>query len=763
MIWPVGKTLLDPGNISSLRLYDHHGVLLREILSDQEGRGAWVSLRDISPLFKTAIVAVEDKKFYSHPGIDLPAIARAAWDNFSQGEIVSGGSTITQQIARQLYHLPRRWYAKPVEALLALRLELWLSKDAILEQYLNRVPFGNQTYGVESASRLYFDKPAAHLSLSEAAFLAGLPQSPSQYNPYRHFDRAKKRQLIVLQAMMKQAVLDSAGFRQARQTELKIFPAKARFLAPHFCEMVLSNISPAQKTHRDILTSLDYGLQSRIETLVAGHLKNLAAENVTNAAVLVMENKTNEIRVWIGSQDFFDEKSQGQMDGVTSLRQPGSALKPFTYGLALENGYTAASILPDIETFATTTGGDFSVHNYDETFHGPVRLRTALACSYNVPAVRTLETLGADLLLSRLRMAGIKSLDKSAGHYGLGLTLGNGEVTLAELTNAYAALANDGLFHPLSFFAGDSAFAQGKEANSYGERIFSPQICFLLTDILSDPAARAPAFGLGGPLRLPFPCAAKTGTSKDYRDNWTVGYTTQYTVGVWVGNFDGQPMEKISGVIGAAPLFRDVFLTLHAKSDPQPFSVPQNLIRMEICPKSGKRPGPYCNARTEEWFITETAPTGECTVHRAYFVDARDGLLAGSNTQKENVEERVFEVWPPEYSSWLVANAIPFPPDSYSELSRSLGTRLAISFPDDGDVFKIDPILHPEYQTLQLEALVPPGIDMVEWLVDSLVVARCKRPFSAQWRLTAGSHRLQLKAQFNAAPITSPEVFIRVF
>lgn len=758
--WPVGNNRLRPGNVPSLRIYDCRGTLLREVLSSQQGHGIWVPLQEVSPHFRSAIVAVEDKRFYHHFGVDPLAILRAAWLNVSKRKVLSGGSTITQQLARQLYALPRRWYAKPLEALLAVRLEVWLSKAEILEQYVNRVPFGNQTFGVEAAARLYFDKPAAHLSISEAAFLAGLPQSPSGYDPYRFPDKAKQRQSMVLQAMLRDGQLDLSDCFQIQQAPTEFVRKQGRFLAPHFCQMLLTEANPQQKAGGELHTTLDWALQSRIETLVTGHIRALADQNITNAAVLVLENTTGGVKAWIGAEDFFNDAHQGQVDGVLALRQPGSALKPFTYGLALESGFTAASILPDIETHAATADGGLSVRNYDETFHGPVRLRTALACSYNVPAVRVLEVLGADWLLSRLQKLGMSNLDKPANYYGLGLTLGNGEVTLAQLTNAYRALANSGLYSPIKVWQDE---AVSSAPPFLRELVFSPQIAFLLTDFLSDPQARAPAFGLGGPLRLPFPCAAKTGTTKDYRDNWTVGYTSQYTVGVWVGNFDGQPMQKSSGISGAAPLFRDIMLTLHAESDPAAFVIPQNLSKVTVCEKSGKLPGANCLQQLEEWFVKGTAPTSVCDVHRAYLIDRRNGRLAVPQTPKDQVKERVFEIWPEEYLSWMAANKVPLPPGSYSELAVEPGQRLAISFPSDGDIFKIDPILRPEYQTLQLEALAPHGTNTVEWIIDSVSVAKTKSPYSARWQLTEGTHRMQLKVDSQPTPLYSPEILISVF
>jgi penicillin-binding protein 1C len=475
---------------------------------------------------------------------------------------------------------------------------------------------------------------------------------------------------------------------------------------------------------------------------------------VTNAAVLVIHNPSSEIRVWIGSNNFFNEQIDGQVDGVTSLRQPGSTLKPFTYGLALKNGYTAATILPDIETHIKQNNGDFYISNYDKSFHGPVRLRTALACSYNIPAVRILEDIGPDLLLKKLHSAGIKSLSHSSDHYGLGLTLGNGEVTLLELTHAYTALARQGRHRPLHFI-------QNHTNDIEQESIFTPSVCFILTNILSDSYARSPAFGLSSPLRLPFPCAAKTGTSKDFRDNWTVGYTTEYTVGVWVGNFDGTPMQHSSGITGAAPLFHDIMLFLHQNSEPAPFTAPKNLSRITICSKSGMKPHKNCPHTMLEWFINGNEPQRTCNVHQTFTIDTRTNRPATPETPEQFKRSKTFQVWPKIYHSWLQQNNIPIYQNVTSAQPKiHPEKRIYISFPDDGDMFKFDPILKSDYQKLLLSAVVPTGIDSIEWYLDDKFLATVTHPFSLYWALEQGDHCLEIRVPENTQ---ADKIHIKVF
>lgn len=751
LLWPIRPELARHGDLS-LRIFDASGLLLREMLNDREELCYWAGQDRMAMEMKQAMVAAEDKRFYYHPGIDPIALTRSLVRNLKAGRIVTGGSTITQQLVRQVYGLPRRWYYKPAEMALALRLETQLSKDEILEQYLNRMPFGNQIYGIETASRRYFNKPASHLSLSEAGLLAGLPQSPTRYNPFRNMVAARERQARVLERMLKTGMIDSSRFAMALATELNIKEYPLSFRAPHFCQWAIRRRPVGTGV---LQTTLDYYTQALAEELVQGHLKLLKNHRVSNAAVLVLDNETMAIKAYVGSADFFNDEIQGQVDGVTSLRQPGSAIKPFTYGLALENGYTASSVLADVETYAASTAGDFTVHNYDEKYHGPVRLRTALACSYNIPAVRLLESLGTELLLQRLRLAGMDHLTQTATFYGLGLTLGNGEVSLLELTRAFASLAREGQWSDVEWLQ-DSTAAQPPRT------IFSRPVSAILTDILSDPQARAPAFGLGGPLHLPFDCAAKTGTTKDFRDNWTVGYTTRYTVGVWVGNFDGSSMRQISGITGAAPLFRDVMLMLHRQQEPQPFPQQPDLETQLICSRSGRLPGPFCRSLISEIYRQGSAPQDTCKVHQLFHLDKRSGRVVQKLRRLQETETRIYEIWPAEFTAWMQESGMPLPPEAAGPDTMN-EEPLAISFPDDGDIYKIDPILRKEYQTLLCTAVAPAQVRTIDWLVDDKVVATVTRPFRFRWPLTAGRHQLTVRSLHLGQVRYSPAVTIQVY
>jgi penicillin-binding protein 1C len=702
---PFPKERLKSFPVVSLFLVDRNNTLLREILSDEGGRCRWIKLEEASSDLLGATVVAEDRYFFLHPGVNLLAITRALFQNIRYGRVVSGASTISQQVVRNIYRGRRTIFSKFYESWLALRLERTISKDQILAQYLNRIYYGNQAYGIDAAARLYFDKPPADLSLAEAAFLAGLPRSPSTLNPYRHFRQAKERQEHILFQMFNQGYINKARHKRATEESLQLISARKNFRAPHFCDFILQQIpqSKMQMLSR-IQTTCDYTLQEKVETLVKDHIHALEKKGITNAAVIVMDNASREILSMVGSKDFFDDRHDGQVNGAVSLRQPGSTLKPFTYGLALERGMTAAEILEDRDFYFPTPEGSYSPRNYDKKFHGIVRLRQALACSYNVPAVSLLEKLGPDLLYQKLKQLGFESLNKSPRHYGVGLTLGNGEVTLLELTRAYSALARGGVY------VGERAVLKcldtdekeiTLEEQKKSRRIFSPQIAFVLTDILSDRDARIPAFGYISPLNLPFDCAVKTGTTVDFRDNWTVGYTPRYTVGVWVGNFDATSMHNISGVTGCGPLFKDIMLLLENKKSGIKFAKADKVMKHKICPLSGNLATEHCPGTIEDIFIEGTEPKEYCHFHTA------------SQMPKDLLTFQVKE--------------------------------FKIAFPKDRDVFKMDPILRQEYQRITLKASIPKDmeVDRVEWRVNDHKIGDSSYPFCLYWNLRPGIHTIK--------------------
>ena len=711
---PFPKEKLNPAPLISLRLVDRNNILLREVLSDEGGRCRWAKLEEVSPYLLKAFVAAEDKHFFLHTGVNLFSILRAFLQNIKERRIVSGASTITQQLVRNIYFYRRNIFSKAYEAWLALRMERSLRKEEILIQYLNRIYYGNQAYGIEAASSLYFDKHSSDLSLAEAAFLTGLPRSPLQLNPYQNFPLANKRQREILKKMQSLEFIGKDKLERALEEKISIWPEKEKFRAPHFCDFILQEIPIRQRRKLSLIqTTLDYSLQRKVETLVKNHISSLESKGISNAAAIVLDNTTGEILSMVGSKDFFDYFHGGQVNGALSLRQPGSTLKPFTYGLALEKGMTAATILEDTEIQFTTSQGVYRPKNYDRKFHGLIRMRSALACSYNIPAVSVLQTIGPDLLYLRLKKLGFESLKKSPSFYGVGLTLGNGEVTLLELTRAYAALARGGICLEEKSILGfvDINGKQTIPPKSPKQRqIFSPQVAYILTHILADDDARIPSFGYNSPLNLPFPCAAKTGTSKDFRDNWTVGYTPRYTVGVWVGNFDGKPMHKVSGITGCGPLFRDILLLLEKKDLGKQFKTPDKLVRKRICPVTGKLSDSACPGHMEEIFIEGTEPHDICLLHK------KSKIL-------------------PEKEGYNYPKGKPL--------------KIKISFPVDGDIFKIDPVLRKVYQTINFKAFVPDEkkIKKIEWWVNNQKIGVSFFPFSFSWQLKSGFYTIKAIAR----------------
>ncbi|HEY8469036.1 MAG TPA: penicillin-binding protein 1C, partial [Longimicrobiales bacterium] len=533
---------------------------------------------------------------------------RALRDNLAAGRVVSGASTLTMQTARLLRPTPRSWPGKLAQALWALRLEAHLDKATILEQYLNRVPLGQGAVGVEAAARLYFGRSARDLSLGQAALLAGLARAPSRDNPLVDPARARERRDRVLDRMTALGFARPEDVARAREEPVGANAAPASFLAPHFTTQLLLRAEGDVAPTGTWRTTLDLALQQELEAEVRHTVARLEERGARHAAAVVLENQTGAILAWVGSPDFFAD-ADGQVDMVVSRRQPGSTLKPFLYGLAFDRGYTAATVLPDVPRTYETTTGPYRPRNYDRRFRGPVRARVALASSLNVPAVELAHRLGVGAFLATLHDAGFKSLDQSADHYGLGLALGNGDVTLLELANAYRGLANGGVWRPVRWLeAVDDAPVPA--AAEEGRRFLSAGAAALVLDILSDPVARIPGFGVETPLDFPFPAAAKTGTSRHFTDNWAVAVTGGFTVAVWVGDFTGRPMRGVSGISGAGPLLYRSVLRVARRYPPGHLPTPESVgaTAVPICLVSGLRATNGCPS-TVEWFLPGTEPT----------------------------------------------------------------------------------------------------------------------------------------------------------
>jgi penicillin-binding protein 1C len=558
--------LLEPGR-RTLVIRDGLGGVLREPAFEDGLRAQWVSLEDVPRAALDAIVQSEDHRFEAHPGIDPLGLLRAAWLDLSEFRIVSGGSTLAMQLARLSYGLPRTLPGKLQQLALGVALQARLGRHGVLEAYVNLAPFGRDVRGIAMASRAYLGKPLRDLTTGEAVALACLVRAPTAYDPHRHAARLLARRHHVLGLMRARGVLSTEAAAAASREELHLTAFRRTFRAPHASALALHE---AQRRGvgrpSEIATTLDPSLQRVAQRACKEAVRQLADSAVTDCAVVVMKASTAEVIALVGSPDFHSPQA-GQVNAAVALRQPGSALKPFLYALAFERGRSPGDMILDEPTEFPAAFGAWTPANYDQRFHGLVSLREALANSYNVQAAKLVVELGVDAVLERLRALGLSTLVEDGAHYGAGLALGDGEVTLLDLVAAYGALARGGEYLEPTLLrsvarAGKSAALTGRAAR----RVFSPQVSYLVSHVLSDHAARRAAFGEGSVLELPFEASVKTGTSSRYRDNWTVGYAGDRVVGVWVGRHDGAPMLGVSGISGAGPAFRRVMLEAVGRS-----------------------------------------------------------------------------------------------------------------------------------------------------------------------------------------------------
>jgi penicillin-binding protein 1C len=740
----IDPALLDLDEATSTVVVDRRGVPLYESLSSDGTRSVHLDPKSLPPSLVAATIAAEDRRFWSHPGVDPVAIARAIRQNLSEGQIVEGGSTITQQVAKLLLNRrsPKRVRgvrAKIREAVLALRLEHRFDKREILALYLNLAAYGNQVVGASRASRAYFAAEPSMLTSAQAAFLAGLPQRPTGYNPFRKRDQAIARQRTVLRRMEAAGALTSNQAREAKDERLRFSRTPSPFLAPHFVEMVKAKAGPNLPPR--IQTTLDAGLQADIVGIIRSHRQSLERHGAANVAVVVLDNARGEWLAWEGSGDYADAEHGGAINGPLTPRQPGSALKPFTYALAFEAGFTPASTLADVPShFPTAEAGVlYSPRNYDGRYRGPLLARRALAGSENVPAVVLASELGVPALQRFLMRAGLSTFDRTPSYYGLGLTLGNAEVRLDELVAAYSTLARGGEWIEPSW--APQANATGARSGDRDHRtLVSPLTAYWITDVLSDDSAREYIFGRGGSLEFPFPVAVKTGTSQAYHDNWTIGYTKDVTVGVWVGNFNRTPLKSSTGVTGAAPIFHAVMIAatqrLHGAAgfDARAIvAVPDGIVEREVCALSGMPANPWCPARQRERLPLANDPP--CSWHHL----SDDGLLV---------------IWPPAYRQWARQNGLmtEVAPRMMSASSRpavappppTVRGPLEIVNPPAGATYLIDPTLRREFQTLPLR-VVAAAPSTIEWQVAGRVVGSSSSETALMWLLTPGVHKISAR------------------
>ena len=751
----------------SIQITDRNGKSLYDILTTTGGRHAVLSFNDIPQCMKDATIAVEDKDFYSNPGIDLEGILRALWIDVRGGETIAGGSTITQQVARNLLLSQNERYERTLrrklrETILAWELTQKYSKNDILALYLNQVNYGGMAYGVEAASQTYFGKSASDLILPECALLAGLPQAPGLYDPFTNPDLAKQRQQVVLGLMEKQGYITDEQLSTAEAAPLSYNPAPYPIEAPHFIWIIkdqLDELFASGKLNPNqslvVRTTLDLNDQQLAEQIVARHIEefqpkpNEINHNVNNAALVILDPHNGEILALVGSADYFNSSIDGALDMATSPRQTGSAFKPFIYALALDPNqpepWTAATSILDVSTtFITHNGQPYTPVDYDGREHGPVSVREALASSLNIPAVRTLKKVGVENTINLADHLGVTSLGDPQ-NYDLSLVLGGGEISLLQLSTAYASLANGG-YYTGNYSILDIRDADGNLLYTQDQtpplQVFDPRVVWLISDILSDDRAREIGFGLNSTLKIDHTAAVKTGTTTNFHDNWTIGYTPDLLVGVWVGNSNYEAMHDVTGVTGAAPIWNETMRALLAGKSDKPFARPDGMKQVEVCDLSGLLPTPACPHTRMEWFINGTEPTQTDSVYQQVWIDALTNSLATDLTPADKRKSIIALNLPVEAQPWARAQGLPLLVDFEQNNVSNQANSLALISPTPNTTYRITPKLDLSAQQLSVEAVASQSFSKVTIYVDGNPLQTLSAaPYQAWWTLSAGEHR----------------------
>ena len=686
-------------------IYDRNGGVLRVTLGDGDEICRPISLAETGDWVIKAALAAEDKRFFQHPGIDPVAIIRAIAQNISSRRIVSGASTISTLVVKLTG--PRRKrniFTKFIEAFRSLQMETELDKEEIITQYLNRAPFGSNLVGIEAAATRYFGKSARDLTLSESALLLGLPQAPSRLRPDRHPAAAGRRKNIILNRMCRDGLISEEELNLALDNTPLPFSRALPFRAPHLCNLALKKAGPSL---RELRTTIDPALQSIMEEILARDADERGRFGISGGAVVVIHVPTGEVRALVGSPDYFDPLS-GQVNCAISRRSPGSALKPFIYGRAFDRGLCG----PDTILLDVPVGWrGYRPENFDRKYRGPVTVREALNQSLNIPAIRVARKISIPDLLRLFRSVGLGTLDRCAGDYGLGLVIGDGEVTLLDLTNSYACLSRGGEYLPYLIFKNSNRLR--------GRELISREAAYLITDILEGAGGLWSRIGNSDDLYRPR-YAGKTGTSNGYRDAWALGYNPEYAVGVWLGNPDGRPSPSLVGFEAAAPLLDEIFRSIYPRGDSPRFTAPGGLKRREVCSITGLPPDHNCPARRVGYYIPGLTPSMRCRVHRS------DG-------------EKIVENWPRELANFLESTSRIPRSDSAEQPEDKLKHRagLTIKSPLNGESFLKIPAGGPFRQMISLKASGGDGRD-VYWFVNGVSAGSSRSGEENSWELKEG-------------------------
>ena len=714
---PPYRGRLDEFSVAT-KILDHRGRVLRVVLDRNDALSDPIPLERSGDWAVSALVAAEDKRFFRHHGVDCLAVCRAAWRNAVRGRVVSGASTISMLVGKLTEPRPRTLWTKIVEASHARQIEKRFTKAQIVEQYLNRAPFGSNLVGLEAAARRYFGKSAADLTLAETALLVGLPQSPSRLRPDLHAGRAADRRNYVLARMRACGFITDAQFRDAVAQEVATARAPMPFRAPHFCDMVTG-----QYPHRAALTtSLDLDIQSAAEQALRSGLRNLRSGDVRGGAVVVLDVREGVVRAMVGSPDYSGRADCGQVNAVLARRSPGSALKPFVYAMAIDEGMCSPrTIVADIPV-------DFSGYrprNFDRDFCGPVPVRDALVQSLNIPAFLYVQKLGLQSVVLRLRELGLSTLERPAEHYGLAIAVGTCEVTLLDLANAYACLARLGIYREVGCLE--------REAAGPGVRLFSAEAAYLVADMLSGDERALDAVGHIGDVSLPR-IAWKTGTSSGQRDAWCIAYNPEYVVGVWIGNPAGRASPALIGAAAAAPVVHAMFRRFYPDGRAPWFERPPGLATREVCRISGQIPTACCADTVVEDYIAGLTSGSPCAVHRC---EPTGEGGAGAAPARE--------VWPPDVEAFLVARGLKAgrARDGAASAPVDAGIPVRIVTPAQGATFHLIADAPQFDQCIALRATAGETAPELHWFVDRQLYAQTRDGAPVLWPLRKGKHAIR--------------------
>jgi len=808
VFWGLPSLQVLPNNLAvpSIRITDRNGRILYEIIDDLSGRHTPVDLDTIPKDLINATIATEDRSFYTNPGVDFSGILRAFWINLRGGETLAGGSTITQQVARNLLLSENEQFERTIrrklrESWLAWRLTETFSKDEILELYLNQMYYGGLAYGVEAAAQTYFGKPVSELNLAESALIAGIPQGPAIFNPLVNPETTINRQHIVLELMRNQGVITQDDYQLALRHPLIFTSSSFPIEAPHFVMMVISEfdqlLTQLNYDHSQTIivrTTLDLDWQNLAENAINKHLLALhdtnpnlstggtdqghripGGHNVNDAALVALNPTSGEILTMVGSPDYFDKDIAGAINMAISPRQPGSALKPFIYAAAFDPGrespITPATMILDVRTSFTTHEGDAYIPaNYDNLEHGPVSARQALASSLNIPAVKMLDTIGLSDLFDIASETGISTFG-DPDRYDLSLALGGGEVTLLELSSAYGVFANQGFrITPLSILEvstlnGDTIFQHDRQTPI---RVIDERVAWLISDILSDNDARSIGFGSNSALNIDRPAAVKTGTTTNYHDNWTIGYTPEIVVGVWVGNANHEPMRSVTGLSGAGPIWHQFIREALTGTQENWFHQPDGIIQVEVCGLSGYLPTNSCPYTKMEWFIEGTEPTLMDNLYHQVWIDKGTGKLVNDYTPSDQRKLITALDLPPEAHGWAQTQGVTLLTDLHDYREQWSITEghvpLLVLTPTDNMVYRINPTSGKESQKLQMQVINSTNFNKVElWLNENLLTTFYQEPYQFWWPLIPGKFSLWAKGiTLNGESIQSPKTSFTV-